>query len=88
MKVAAENYTKRGERAHVWAIENSINRGYAVGTYAVADMDPDKHDWTDGIHAKYKNAPGDSLTRWGTIAAWAWGLHRVVDYFEIRSGYR
>ena len=73
---------QRGGRAHVWAIENSIRRGYAVGTFAVADIDPDKDDFNDGIHANYKNVPGDSLSRWGTIAAWAWGLHRVVDYLE------
>lgn len=73
---------RRGGHAGVYEIENTINRGYAAATFAVADMDPDKPDWTDGIHAKYKNAPGDSLTRWGTIAAWAWGIHRVIDYLE------
>jgi len=73
---------QRGSKTDAWAVENTIRRGYALATFAVADIDPDKNDFTDGIHAKYKNAPGDSLTRWGTIAAWAWGIHRVVDYLE------
>jgi hypothetical protein len=72
----------RGSRTDVWALENTIARGYALATFAAADMDPDKHDWTDGIHAKHPGAPGDANTRWGTIAAWAWGLHRAVDYLE------
>jgi hypothetical protein len=77
-----DDFYQRGNKAQVWALENTINRGYALASFAVADMDPDKHDWTDGIHAQYVGAPGDSLTRWGTIAAWAWGLHRVVDYLH------
>jgi hypothetical protein len=73
-------YQKRGSRQQYWAIENSVNRGYAIATFHVSDMDPDTLNWSDGIHAKYRNAPGDSLTRWGTLAAWAWGIQRVVDY--------
>ncbi|HEX6985142.1 MAG TPA: acetylxylan esterase, partial [Planctomycetaceae bacterium] len=43
-------------------------------------IDPDKHDFTDGLHAclDYEDVPERS--RPGTIAAWAWGLHRAVDY--------
>jgi hypothetical protein len=73
---------QRGSKTDVWAVENTIKHGYALATFAVADIDPDKNDFTDGVHAKYKDAPGDSLSRWATIAAWAWGLHRVVDYLE------
>ncbi|UCE07110.1 MAG: acetylxylan esterase [bacterium] len=76
------NFFERGSRAEAWALENTINHGYALATFAVADMDPDKLDWTDGIHANYPTAPGDKDSKWGTIAAWAWGLHRVIDYLE------
>jgi len=78
----AKGYPQRGTSADAWAVENTISRGYALATYCVEDMDPDRHDWTDGIHAKYPSAPGDEDTKWGTIAAWAWGLLRVVDYLE------
>jgi hypothetical protein len=76
------DYFKRGSRSKVWAVENTIDHGYTLATFAVADMDPDKHDWTDGIHANYLGAPGDQDSKWGTIAAWAWGIHRVIDYLE------
>lgn len=76
------DYYERGSRAEMWAIENTLDRGYALATFAASDMDPDREDWTDGIHASYPDAPGGEDTRWGTIAAWAWGIHRVIDYIE------
>jgi len=71
-----------GERADRWAVENTIDRGYALATFHTSDVDPDKPDFTDGIHPHYlkpgQKKPG--LHDWGTIAAWAWGVHRAVDY--------
>jgi hypothetical protein len=75
-------YGSRGSRSDIWAVENIIRRGYALATFCIADMDPDRHDWTDGIHAKYHYAPEGEETQWGTLAAWAWGIHRVIDYLE------
>ena len=75
----------RGFRKDVWEVENTIDRGYAFATFHESDMDPDKRwkeDFTDGIHGKYSSAPGDQDTKWGCLAAWAWGIHRVVDYLE------
>jgi hypothetical protein len=77
-----KKYAKRGSRAEFWAVENIISHGYALATFCIADMDPDRHDWTDGIHAKYPYAPEGKDTQWGTLAAWAWGIHRAVDYLE------
>ncbi len=70
----------RGSRSEYWSIKNTILRGYALATCAVGDIDPDEQDRSEGIPAKYQDAPGDSMTKWGTIAAWAWGIHRIVDY--------
>jgi hypothetical protein len=68
----------RGKQADTWALEQSIERGYAVATYYCGDVELDKTNAEGGvrelIHAP--RAPDD----WGTIAAWAWGLQRVVDY--------
>jgi dienelactone hydrolase len=71
----------RGKEVDVWNIEYAIGRGYAVATFYCGDIDPDKNDFTDGIHPFYQKAgqargPHD----WGAIAAWAWGLQRVADY--------
>ena len=78
-------YPVRGSRAHYWAIENNVKRGYAIATFHVADMDPDTLNWSDGIHAKYNSFNPDPLTQWSTLTAWAWGLQRVVDYFHMDS---
>jgi hypothetical protein len=76
----------RGAQAGAWAIENAIDRGYAIATFYDGDVDPDKNDFTDGVHPHYF-APGQKAPRehdWGTLRAWAWGLSRVVDYLETR----
>ena len=71
----------RGSEVSTWAIEQSIDRGYAVATFYCGDVDPDRADVREGIQpyiAKLggtKPGPDD----WGTLAAWAWGIHRVVD---------
>lgn len=72
----------RGTKVDGWSIEASIDRGYAIGTLYMGDIDPDRHDWTDGIHPHYYK-PGQTQPgphEWATIRAWAWGLSRVVDY--------
>jgi hypothetical protein len=77
----------RGAQAAAWAVESAIDRGYAIATFYDGDIDPDKNDFTDGVHPHYF-APGQTAPRehdWGTIRAWAWGLSRVVDYLETRS---
>jgi hypothetical protein len=68
----------RGGEADAWALEQSIDRGYAVASYYCGDVELDKTNAEGGvremIHAP--RAPDD----WGTIAAWAWGMQRVMDY--------
>ena len=74
----------RGRWIVHWPIEKAIDRGYAVATFYDGDVDPDRPDFSDGVHPHYfeegqtEPAPHD----WGTIAAWAWGLHRAVDYLD------
>jgi dienelactone hydrolase len=72
----------RGTEIDVWNIERSIDRGYAVATFYCGDVDPDKPDFTDGVQPRYYKAgqtePGPH--EWGTIAAWAWGISRAIDY--------
>jgi hypothetical protein len=73
----------RGTQIDVWAIEQSIDRGYAVATFYSGDIDPDRPDVREGVQPHFqkkgeKAGPHD----WGTIAAWAWGLQRAVDYLQ------
>ena len=72
----------RGTQKDVWAVEQTIDRGYALACFYNGDVDPDRNDFADGIHPFY-TAPGQTTRGphdWGTIAAWAFGMQRAVDY--------
>jgi hypothetical protein len=64
----------RGTQIDVWNIEDAIDRGYAVAAFYSGDVDPDRPD-VRGIQTHF----GKEYD-WGTIAAWAWGYSRVIDY--------
>lgn len=67
-----------------WYMEKAVDRGYAVATMYAGEISPDTSGraFTEGVHRGYmeegQTRPGD--TEWHTIAAWAWGLSRGVDY--------
>lgn len=68
----------RGAQVDVWALEQSIDRGYAVAAIYNGDIEPDRPEAAEGIRAIYAKAGNKS--DWATIRAWAWGLSRAVDY--------
>ncbi|MCL4205469.1 MAG: acetylxylan esterase [Pirellulaceae bacterium] len=72
----------REKKSEFWPAEEVVARGYGIAAFHNADVDPDKHDgFQDGIHGLLD---GDRRgpDAWGTIAAWAWGASRCMDYFE------
>jgi dienelactone hydrolase len=68
----------RGSETDTWAIEDTIDRGFAVATVYSGDIEPDRTDLREGVQAVFDQ--GKAPEAWGTIAAWAWGIHRVLDY--------
>jgi hypothetical protein len=77
----------RGTAVDVWAIEQSIDRGYAVAVFYCGDVAPDHPGKSDGVFPLYRKAgePKPASDEWGAVAAWAWGLSRVIDYLESDS---
>ncbi|MEO5802342.1 MAG: acetylxylan esterase [Verrucomicrobiota bacterium] len=73
--------TGRGKLVDMWAIEQSIDRGYAVATLFGGEIQPDMTNATTGVRTVFHGLKNPEHN-WGTIAAWAWGLQRAVDYLE------
>ena len=72
----------RGSQAIDWNIDLIIDRGYGLATFCSGDLDPDTPEFSDGIEPAFFT-PGQTEPRGddaGTIATWAWGFHRVVDF--------
>ena len=63
-----------------WPVKEAIERGYGMAAFRSADLDPDNFDnFKNGIHGLLdKNPRPDDA--WGTLAAWAWGASRCMDY--------
>ena len=56
-----------------------LENGYALIQYERDDLDPDKPDVVGPAQSAYPESD------WATLAVWAWGAMRVVDYTETRS---
>jgi hypothetical protein len=62
---------------HLYAVAKKItDAGYIFAGYQRHDLDRDDADRTDGVHPLYP--PYD----WASLAVWAWGAMRVVDFLK------
>jgi hypothetical protein len=81
------NKNKRGGRTSRWAIDKMIEAGYGLVTIDYNNVDPDKNDFSDGIHTLFYQ-PGQTTpakNEWGSLSAWAWGMSRIMDFMETEA---
>ena len=72
--------SERGAEKDFWCARYLTNRGYVLATFDQSDIDPDEPNFEDGVHHLYGDFAKPIESQWGTIAAWAWGLSRAMDY--------
>lgn len=66
-------------------VNEILAHGYGYATIVYTDIQPDRaNSFNEGVIGLTlppgKTAPEPD--QWGTISAWAWGVSRIVDYFE------
>ena len=78
MNEAGSDHWKR--RQEYWPVAEAISRGYGMAVFDASEIDPDNFDnFKNGIHGILDQQPRPA-DAWGTLAAWAWGAGRCLDY--------
>jgi hypothetical protein len=75
----------RQEKNGFWPAEEIVARGYATAVFRTNDVDPDKKDEASraqGVRGAFTSPGKPEEDGWATIAAWAWGASRVMDYLQ------
>lgn len=71
----------REKKSPFWPAEEIVARGYAAAAFQVGEVAPDRDaHYQEGIFPVLGGAR--TPDSWATIAAWAWGASRAMDYFE------
>lgn len=72
----------RGARYERWSVKRIVEHGYGLVTAYYGDLFPDRPGgFADSIYPLLAEAQaGADEGSGGAISAWAWGLHRLMDY--------
>jgi len=74
--------SSRGAQSGDWPLEEIVRRGYALAAFYSGDVDSDRAQASTGVYRwlAEDDSSRNNPTNRGTIAAWAWGFMRCVDY--------
>ncbi len=77
----------RATHSRAIPVKKILSGGYGVSTIYYGDIVPDtgKKCFQHGLFAAFDNLFGEHRPpdAWGAISAWAYGLSRAMDYFEV-----
>jgi hypothetical protein len=60
-----------------------LAKGWGYATVGYLDIQPDRQDtFNQGVIGLTAGTRPRAADDWGTISAWAWGVSRIIDYFE------
>ena len=73
----------RENKVPFWPAEKIVAQGYGIAAFHNAEVDIDTYDeFKDGVHGLFDKPGKRPADAWATLAAWAWGASRAMDYFE------
>lgn len=73
----------RGRMQKSWPVDSLVAHGYGLITAHYGDLFPDHEDGaTNSVYQLRPDstAPDTAVTNGGALSAWAWGLHRMLEF--------
>lgn len=76
----------RGVNKSRFPVESILAHSIGVATAYCGDIDPDFDDgFKNGVHQLFDPPGKRARNAWGAVGAWAWGLSRIMDFFETEK---
>jgi hypothetical protein len=66
--------------------QQALDKGWGHGTINPNSIQPDNNRLREGIIGLTNNGRPRGPEDWGALRAWAWGVGRLIDYFEANPG--
>jgi hypothetical protein len=70
-----------GRGANPWT-QQALDKGWGYGTINPNSIQPDSNRLREGIIGLTNKGEPRKPEDWGALRAWAWGVSRLIDYFE------
>jgi len=67
--------------ANPWT-QQALDRGWGYGTINPNSIQPDNNRLREGVIGLTNKGEPRGPEDWGALRAWAWGVSRLIDYFE------
>jgi hypothetical protein len=62
--------------------QQALDKGWAYGTIVPNSVQPDNYRLREGIIGLTNKGQPRKPDDWGALRAWAWGVSKLIDYFE------